>query len=130
LYYFAERIKKMASYFKDKSRNGKWTCQYSVPGQKRPGVQRGFDRKKDAEEWFNKSGYAIETGAIKQSEKITVKMWMLSWRETYCTGCQPNTIAAYKRNTENHIDKIIGNVRVAALRPDHVQRMSTNYRAL
>jgi integrase len=113
----------MASYFKDKSRGGKWTCQYKIPGQKVPGVKRGFDRKKDAEEWFHNSGHSIEAGTIKRAEKLTVSEWMKTWNDTYCAGLQPNTRWAHEIAIDKHITPLIGSVLLAALRPDHVQQM-------
>jgi integrase len=112
----------VASFFKDKSRGDTWTCQYSISGQKRPGVKRGFARKKDAEKWFRESGFAIEAGTIKQSEKITVAEWMRTWVES-CPHIQPNTKLARKNAIEKHIIPAMGEIKLSMLRPDNARAM-------
>lgn len=114
----------MASFFFDKGRDC-WVCQYKDPSTGKYVPQRGFKRKKDAQEWYHSSGYDLEAGAIKPTGKITVSEWLDIWWETYCTEktMEPSTRRGYRIFIDHHLKETMGKTLLADLRPHHVRKM-------
>ncbi len=114
----------MASFFQDKAR-GCWVCQYKDPTTGKYIPERGFARKKDAQEWYHASGYDLEAGTIKPTGKMTVAEWLDAWWETYCTEkvMEPSTRRGYRIAIDHHLKPAMGKTLLADLRPHHVRKM-------
>ncbi|MEA5016158.1 MAG: site-specific integrase [Candidatus Limiplasma sp.] len=120
----------MPSFFYDKARQC-WVCQYKDPTTGKYVPQRGFARKKDAQEWYHASGYDLEAGAIKPAGKMTVGEWLDTWWETYCTeaAMEPSTRRGYRIYIDHHLKPEVGHILLVDLRPHHVRKMLANLSA-
>jgi len=80
-------------------------------------------RKRDAEKELRRLLLSVEQGTyIKQSKQLTVAMWLQHWFGSYAvSNLASKTAESYKREIDKYIIPHLGGVRLAELRPHHVQ---------
>src|SRR5687767_4646965 len=96
--------------------DGYWTAAISI-GTKRK-VVYGKTRREVAEK-LARLQQAASTGALVQTERITVEQFMIDWLETVKPNLKPSTHASYEDLTRLHILPILGGMRLQSLRPLH-----------
>ncbi len=62
-------------------------------------------------------------GIVIDDKKITVGEWAMIWLKLHKADKAYNTYEMYRRTVEKHIIQSIGNIRLSALKPHHVQEM-------
>jgi integrase len=113
-----------ASIFKRK--DGRWVGQISLPGDGRGKRRRKvvYDRTReevrlkilDAQE-------IIQRGAQLTPDRMTVADLMSSWLKQRRHEIRWQTWRRYESNFRMHIEPIIGNIRLAKLRPEHLRNL-------
>jgi integrase len=62
-------------------------------------------------------------GGVDVNDTSTVAEYLEHWLSVARGGLRHNTWMAYRQSVRNHIGPFVGEVRLADLRPDHVQRL-------
>lgn len=65
----------------------------------------------------------VDRGTYQTPSKMTVKTWMETWLDTFCTGLKPLTISAYNTAMKTHIVPAFGAMPVQELKGIHVQKL-------
>ncbi|WKY46528.1 site-specific integrase [Eubacteriaceae bacterium ES3] len=65
---------------------------------------------------------SIDTGEYKEPSKLTVSDWFNIWITDYVLNLKPLTIKTYKVQINTHIIPSLGNVKLSALAPHHLQK--------
>lgn len=114
----------MASYRKKSS--GKWEITVSLgrdsEGKKKRHIKGGFDRKKDAEEYYKR---CVETGKFNVdiiSTKVPLKDFIVTWfNEIKARTLGISTKSSYRNRIHNHIIPNLGDKLITDITPMHVQ---------
>jgi len=111
------------------TRNGKpytyWEARVTTgrdPGTGKQ-VQRSFTGKtqKEVREKMQAAAVAINDQTYQEPTKLTVGQWLDSWHKEYLGGVKASTAYIYGNNIKHHIKPSLGAIRLADLRPHHVQ---------
>lgn len=92
--------------------------------KKKSKYKKGFERKKDAENWGDKEKKRLE-GLQDGADKTTVSEFLERWIKSKEKKLSPTTISGYKVNI-NHINKYIGESLLYNLKLIDVQEMLDN----
>ena len=65
----------------------------------------------------------VDRGTYQTPSKMTVKIWMETWLDTFCTGLKPLTVSAYNTAMKTHIVPAFGAMPVQELKGIHVQKL-------
>lgn len=93
-----------------------------VTGDKKQKMKRGFQTKKEAQDFLNSTQNAITTGVYVSPSKLTVADVANEWfREDIETRVRPTTQAGYRNNKDIHIIPALGDTLVQKLTADQIQ---------
>ena len=65
----------------------------------------------------------VDRGTYQTPSKMTVKIWMETWLDTFCTGLKPLTVSAYNTAMKTHIVPAFGAMPVQEMKGIHVQKL-------
>ncbi|MFZ5650122.1 MAG: tyrosine-type recombinase/integrase [Bacillota bacterium] len=80
--------------------------------------KRGQESKRKMNQFIEK----IEAGDYSDVKKVTVEGWLKKYLEVYCSKRAQTTIDGYRIYIEKHIIPAIGNLKLASLKPIHIQQ--------
>jgi integrase len=66
---------------------------------------------------------SLETGQFVQPSQLTVRQYMNDWLKSHAEYVSPKTLENYSSMVKNHIDPIIGQVKLQNLEPHHLSKM-------
>lgn len=113
-----------ASIFKRK--DGRWVGQISLPGDGRGKRQRKVVYGRTREEVRLKildAQKILQSGAQLTPDRMTVSDLMSSWLKQRRHEIRWQTWRRYESNFRMHIEPVIGNIRLAKLRPEHLRNL-------
>lgn len=72
----------------------------------------------------------IESGDMSDIYKINVEGWFEKYFKVYCNHLELTTLEGYKRYVKNHINPILGKVKLCDIKPIQIQNFYNKERAL
>jgi integrase len=101
--------------------DGRHRAQVRLPNGKRP--SKVFATKREAQQWIVKMLKAAQDGEVIPSDKITFGYILDRWySDVVVPTLRPKTIASYESMIRVHIRPELGNIKLANLRPEVIQR--------
>lgn len=90
------------------------------------GVKKYFvsNDEKELEKMYNEAKYLSDKGIVLNNDSITFKQYAERWFEINCTTKEKATQESIK-NRLNHLYDYIGNIKLRALKPYHIQNFVT-----
>lgn len=101
-------------------RLNKWAAQVTIEGKRKT---KYFDKKGDALKWLREMQNQIDQGLTLQGMNSTLGEYMHQWLESASPSLRPNTVADYAGYIRRHIAPELGDIKIAELRPDQVQKL-------
>lgn len=102
-------------------RNGKFRAQLLVNGKR---LSYTTSTKRDADRWIRKTLTDAEQGMMPaDSGKTTVAQFLDQWLAATKPSIKPKTYQQYEGTIRLHLKPKLGILRLAALRPDHLQSL-------
>lgn len=97
-------------------------------------IQKTFKNLKDCRQWLADSRYQDEYCNLSFSKEMTVDAWFKYWIKAKKRSVRPNTVRNYTERYERNIEPIIGNMKLADIKPLHCQMImdkmaDENYRS-
>lgn len=107
--------------------DGRWEARITVgtnPGTGKP-IRRSIygDTQAAVRKEMTSLLREIDRGTYQTPSRITVKEWLKTWLETYCTGLKPLTVSAYDTAIRTHILPAIGAVQLQAVKGIQIQKL-------
>ncbi len=99
--------------------DGRWVARLRVGGQVRVKKAR---TQRECAEWLSDLKRQV-AGGVDVCDKSTVAEYLEHWLSVARAGLRHNTWMGYCQSVQKHIVPFVGDVRLADLRPDHVQRL-------
>lgn len=103
--------------------NGSWRAAVSVAGRR---VWRTFKTKRQAQEWLRKTLDEVDQGFTLDSASTTLAEFMAKWLVSTQSSLRPNTHKQYTQIVSQHIEPVLGKLKVRSLKPDHIQQLYDN----
>jgi len=85
---------------------------------------RGHESKRKLNAFIEK----LEAGDYSDVKKVTVEGWLKKYLEVYCANKAQTTLDGYKTYIDKHIIPAIGNLKLGALKPLHIQQFYNSER--
>lgn len=106
--------------------DGRWEARYTVgrdPGTGKQ-IRKSVYGKTQAEvrKKLNAVTVAIDNGTYIEPSKLKVADWLGIWIDEYGLNLKPLTLKSYRTQINQHINPALGNVRLIALKPHHIQK--------
>lgn len=76
----------------------------------------------DVKQKLNEFIENLKKGNYIQTNDITVSGWLKKYIEVYCAKRAETTIEGYQRYIKNHINPVIGDIKLKDLRPLHIEK--------
>ena len=112
-----KRLPKGISIRKD----GRYQARYTLNGKRYTIYGK---TQKEVEKKLRDAQYEIEHGIFAKPDKITVDTWFETWMKEYQSNViRETTEALYRSMYKHHIKDAIGNMKLQAVRPEHIQSM-------
>ena len=89
----------------------------------REASSRTFDRHADAVRWHTEQASRIDQSAFSNPGKVTVAAFLSRWVKGLELKLRPSTTSWYRTHVTNHIEPMIGALRLEALRPDRIEAL-------
>lgn len=107
--------------------DGRWEARYTVgrdPGTGKQ-IRKSVYGKTQAEvrKKLNAVTAAIDNGTYIEPSKLKVADWLGIWLDEYTLDIKPRSLESYQQLVKNHIIPALGNVRLTALKPHHIQKL-------
>ena len=103
-------------------KSGKWRAHVSLPDGRR--VSKVLDSRREASQWLAAATKTISDGLPVAASRITVGQFLDRWLvDVVAHRVRPRTYESYESIVRVHLRPALGDIRLVALRPDHVQRM-------
>ena len=108
-------------------KDGSWEGRYTVgrdPGTGKQ-IQKSVYGKtqKEVRQRLQQITSSIDDGIYTEPSKMSVGKWLEVWHAEYLGGVKQATVAHYKSHIETNLKPNIGAVKLAALKPHHVQAL-------
>jgi len=108
-------------------RGSKWSIMVDIgkdpkTGQRRQKRFSGYNTKKEAQTDLNKILYELEQGTFIIPSTDTLGEYLNYWIEQRKHNLSPTTVYGYKSMMQNHIIPELGNIKLAELKPLHLQK--------
>ncbi len=100
--------------------NGSWRAQISLHGKR---LSYSAKTKQECLVWLREKQNQIDKGLSYDSSKIALAEYMAGWLASAKASLRYTTWTQYQRVTELYILPGIGKMKLADLKPDHVQRL-------
>jgi len=84
----------------------------------------GSDAKRKRNTFIEK----IEAGDYSDLWKVTVEGWLKKYLDVYCRNLAQTTLDGYRNYINNHIVPELGNIKLAELKPLHIQKFYNSER--
>jgi integrase len=81
--------------------------------------------QKPVREWLVAQQNALRQGTLPKDDTVTVSRFLESYIDTVKNTLRPKTLEAYSYLIRVHINPTVGSIRLAHLRPDHLQTLYT-----
>ncbi|WHH57285.1 tyrosine-type recombinase/integrase [Petroclostridium sp. X23] len=95
-----------------------------VDGKRKQKWFNGYRTKREAQNALTKILSQLQDNTFVDTDKITVKEYLLQWLENYVdTNLSPTTAYGYRVNVEKHIIPNLGNIQLQKLQPLHIQQL-------
>lgn len=97
------------------------TCyelRWTVDGQRKSKSYKTFT---EADKARREITAQVDAGTYIEPQKMKVSEWLQIWLDTYCGHTGSGTLVQYRGYVKNHINPVIGNIRLDKLQPHHVQ---------
>jgi integrase len=102
--------------------NNRWVAQITLPNGKRK--SKSNKNKSVVLDWLIAQRGQLQKGLFIDDEKIKVGEYLDRYTEDVAShNLRPRSLTRHISLINNHIKPEIGNIRLSALRPDHVQRL-------
>jgi len=117
-----------------KKRGSAYSVRYDVgvdpiTGKRIQKRQSGFATKKEAEEALAKLIAESGNRGLPDADRMTVGDWLRKWLDMHCGGLSPSTAKGYRMIVELHLIPALGHLRMAKLKPFHIQDYYTKAQA-
>lgn len=85
----------------------------------------GFKSKKEAEKFLREIIGNIESGLMVKGSDVLLKDFLFEWLADYSkiSVLAENTYRGYLTNIKNHINPVIGNIKLNSLKPEHIDKL-------
>ncbi len=103
--------------------SGRWCAQVSLEGKR---LSKVFDTQKECLEWIHKVRGQIDDWMTYTSTKVQLGEFLKDWLLTIKFSKRPTTTAHYETLIRLHIVSYIGQIKVADLRAEQIQRLYTH----
>lgn len=108
-------------------KDGRWGFAYTDPSGKQ--ITRTAKTEAEAVEKLNAVIANMSRGEYVDQSKMTVGTWLKIWVNEYAPNtAKASTVETYKTAIELHFLPEIGEIRLQALRPDHIQKLVNQQR--
>lgn len=102
-------------------KDGRYQARYTHNGKRY--TIYGKDLK-EVQKKLRDAKYEIDHGIFAKPEKITVNMWFETWMEEYQSNVvRETTEVLYRSMHKHHVKDTIGNMKLQAVRPEHIQAL-------
>lgn len=121
-------MSKTGSIYQRKS-DGRWVGKYYVTdpmtGKTKPKYVYSSKPGRKGQQEVRRKLYAliekVEAGDLSDTSKLTVAGWLEKFLEIYCDDLAETTKEGYRRYIENHINPVLGDIKLRDLKPIHIQ---------
>lgn len=104
-----------------RSDNGKWRAQVSLPNGDRIG--KTFDSQREARRWLTRTLKMKDDGIVLNPEKMTLERFLTRWlADVVAHSRRPQTYNTYASLVNHHIIPALGDVYLSQLRADMIQQ--------
>lgn len=111
-----------------RKRGTKWAAFWDLPSdERRQGTKSGFATKREAQAYLAEQLAAIRRGEYVEPDRSTLGDWFDTWSATAAHRLKQSTLDKYRRDFERYVRPTLGNVKLQALRPVHLDSL---YRSL
>ena len=111
-----------------KGRAKPYQVQYTLDGQRKSGGY--FATMEEANRALRAITSGIDAGTHIEPSKMTLTAWSEIWLKEYTTDTKSSTLAQYESYFKNHINPILGKVKLADIQPHDVQKLINTFRGL
>ncbi len=110
-----------------KRKDGRWEARIVTGHDPQTGkpIRRsiyGHDRKA-VEQELNLIRLALGRGNYQQPSRLTLEEWGEVWFSTFAAPLKPATVSKYRSTFNNHVLPVLGAVRLAKIKPWHIQSL-------
>ncbi|HEX9683831.1 MAG TPA: Arm DNA-binding domain-containing protein [Acidimicrobiales bacterium] len=108
-----------------RKRGNRWAFVVDVgtddTGRRRQKWRSGLATRKEAEAELRQFLYRVEHGGDPFPTDIRLRDFVVRWVEHQATRVRPSTVRRYRKVFDLHVLPVVGNLKLTALRPAHVQ---------
>ena len=104
-----------------KGRAKPYQIQYTMNGQRKSGGY--FATMEEANKALRSITSGIDAGTHIEPSKMTLAAWSDIWLKEYTTDTKSSTLAQYESYFKNHINPILGKVKLSDIQPHDVQKL-------
>lgn len=97
----------------------------NAEGKRRQKSKGGFRTRKEAQEALNAMLTELQTGTYIEPRKVLLADYLREWFETAAPNLAGKTAERYRIVLERHLIPELGGLRLAELRPLHIQKLYT-----
>ena len=104
-------------------RDGRWEARLNLGWHDGKRVRKGYfaATREDVAKLLAAAKTEHDRGVPIPHSGITVAKYLTDWLETVRSSIRPRTYESYELHVRHHVNPEIGNIRLSALRPDHVR---------
>ena len=108
------------SIVRHKGRNKEYQVQITVDGRRKSGGY--FKTHSEAVTTMRDLVSQIDKNEYVEPQKMLLSEWLQVWVTEYCRNIKASTVVAYKGYINNHINPVLGQIRLCNLQPHMIQR--------
>ena len=101
-------------------RNDRWAAQFPIEGKRKT---KYFDRLSDANKWVREMQNKVDEGLTLRGLDLTLAEYFESWLENKKVSVNETTVHDYRGYVKRDIVPILGSIKLAELRSDHIQHL-------
>lgn len=101
-----------------KKKDGKWRAQLSLNGRR---LSQTTHSQSEAQEWMRVTRNKIAGSFNFDGGQTTLQKFLEGWFVSIQSSRKPETVDLYERILRRNVVPVLGNIKLAELRPDHIQ---------
>ena len=106
-----------------KRKNGTYMAQLTVDGKR---VSKYFKTKKEANAWRIDTLHKIQSGLFYAGPKLTLSEYFEEWLTARKGSIKPKTLYQYQQIIKQHINPVLGSIKINELKPAEIQAFYNN----
>lgn len=79
--------------------------------------------KREGQDWLRRRLEKIDNGLTYEGAQVTLKRFMNDWLLSIEPSIRYNTFKQYRQITNQHIQPVLGEIKLSDLKPDHIQQL-------